>query len=81
MDKAKFKGASIDVRKGGMQQINRIIFADSTVGSGIQVATSVVDTDQFVRLFTEGGGTMYVRKSDIDNLTKALQKAKEMWKR
>lgn len=81
MDNTKSKAMTIDIRKGGIEQISRIVFADSPHTGTLAHAVSLADFDQYVRIYNSGGYAVYLLKSDIENMIKALQKAQELWPR
>lgn len=71
----------IDIRKGGLEQVVKLVFADPPTGGSIPTAMSVVNYDQYVRVYDSKGGFMYVSKKDVKNMIKALGKAQELWSR
>ena len=69
----------IDIRKHEPEKITRIQFADKSVGGNGKGYILNNDYPSQVGIISQGGETIHIKYSDMDNFIAALKKAKELW--
>jgi len=67
----------IDIRDSEIDKIDRIRFSDLDSDVVVYIGNEGCDDKETIQICPEDSGTFYLK--DIDNLIKALQKAKEIW--
>lgn len=69
--------AAIDIRDDDQTQVDRIVFSEPNIYSEYLNAYACEKQGKYVRLL-DNTTPMYVHRSDVQNLIKALQKAVEL---
>lgn len=71
----------IDIRTQTPSKVTRIQFADKNTGGTGKGYILNDDYPDQVGIVTQGGDTIHIKYSDMDNFIAALKKSKELWKK